>query len=75
MAATFRRGEVAARAALVASPRLVVGKPGQSLIPNDQQIADYVALLRTRSDADSEAIQKIIAQASQPAAGEEHERR
>jgi hypothetical protein len=40
-----------------------------SLIPNDVQIAECVAVLRTRPDADSDDIQKIIAQAPPPADG------
>jgi len=40
------------------------------LIPNDQQIADCVGVLRARPDADSKAIQDIIAQAPPPANGE-----
>jgi len=37
-----------------------------SLIPNDAQVAESVAVLRARSDAHSAEIQKIIAQAPPP---------
>lgn len=40
-----------------------------SLIPNDAQVAECVAVLRARPDADSVDIQKIIAQAPPPADG------
>lgn len=41
-----------------------------SLISNDEQIAECVAVLRARPDAESEAIQKIIAQAPPPSNSE-----
>ena len=41
-----------------------------SLIPNDEQVAECVAVLRARPDAESEAIKKIIVQAPPPASGE-----
>jgi len=40
------------------------------LIPNDQQVADVLAILRARPDAQSAEIQRIIAQAP-PREGEE----
>lgn len=46
-----------------------------SLIPNDEQIRECLAVLRSRPDADSEAIQKIIAEAPPPADAEEVVRR
>lgn len=46
-----------------------------SLIPNDDQVAESVAVLRARADAQSEAIQRIIAQAPPPADGVEDDRR
>ncbi len=46
-----------------------------SLIPNDEQVAESVAILRARSDAQSEAIRRIIAQAPPPADGVEDGRR
>lgn len=39
------------------------------LIPNDAQVAESVAVLRARPDADSEEIQEIIAQAPPPSDG------
>ena len=44
-----------------------------SLIPNDAQIEECLAVLRARPDADSEIIQKIIAEAPPPAEGGEGE--
>jgi hypothetical protein len=39
------------------------------LIPTDAQLAEVVAILRARPDADSPEIQKIIAQAPPPSDG------
>jgi hypothetical protein len=44
-----------------------------SLIPNDDQIAECVAVLRARRDADSHEIKEIIAQAPSPSSGAEEE--
>jgi hypothetical protein len=41
-----------------------------SLIPNDEQVAESVAVLRARPDAGSAAIQKLIAQAPPPSDSE-----
>lgn len=41
------------------------------LIPNDRQVAESVAVLEARPDADSDQIREIIAQAPPPSAGEE----
>jgi hypothetical protein len=46
-----------------------------SLIPNDQQVAESVAVLQARPDAQSEGIQRIIAQAPPPAEGVDEGRR
>ena len=46
-----------------------------SLIPNDEQVAESVAVLRARADGQSEAIQRILAQAPPPAGGSEDGRR
>lgn len=46
-----------------------------ALIPNDFQVAESVAVLRARADAQSEGVQRIIAQAPPPADGGEEGRR